>query len=69
MDVRTLLEVMVEQEASDLYLTVDRPTRLSDSWLDPRTDAASVHQRATRVAGAGDYARPATEANSKRKWK
>src|SRR5437763_1631325 len=25
MDVRSLLKVMVEQEASDLYLTVDRP--------------------------------------------
>lgn len=25
MDVRTLLEVMVKQESSDLYLTVDAP--------------------------------------------
>ena len=27
MDVRTLLEVMVKQESSDLYLTVDAPPR------------------------------------------
>ena len=25
MDIRTLLKVMVDQEASDLYLTVDAP--------------------------------------------
>ena len=39
MDVRTLLEVMVKQEASDLYLTVDAPPVYRIHGSTHRTDA------------------------------
>ena len=39
MDVRTLLEVMVKQEASDLYLTVDAPPIYRIHGSTHRTDA------------------------------
>lgn len=40
MDVRTLLEVMVKQEASDLYLTVDAPPIYRIHGSTHRTDAS-----------------------------
>ncbi len=59
MDVRSLLKVMVDQEASDLYLTVDG-SRLPRPRLDPANRRAAVYQRTTRSPGVRADARSAT---------
>ena len=59
MDVRTLLKVMVKQEASDLYLTVDAPPIYRIHGSTHRTDAPPFTNEQLEVAGAGADARSA----------
>jgi twitching motility protein PilU len=44
MDIRTLLKVMVDQEASDMYLTVDSPPTYRIHGSTQPANTPAVHQ-------------------------
>lgn len=68
MDVRTLLEVMVKQESSDLYLTVDAPP-----FIASMARHIGPMRRRSRTSNSNRWRWPSCEASSevssKKKWR